>query len=345
MSLIDPVTGDEVVDVLDMIHPSLLKQKCLDHGFVNLLDSMPRLVPLGSRNCDFALADAARISYQKGTRKLNEDAGLVDYLIRNKHTSPIEMGELKFHIRLPIFVMRQLVRHRTASLNEESARYSVLASDFYVPRQEDWAANTPTNKQATVRGAVTDPELAKFLHDRLTMHNGVSYQLYQLLLGEREDESVNDEEADYWDQLGVPSIAREQARMVLGTNIYTQCIWKQDLKNLLHLTQLRTDPHAQWEIREFGDAIARVNEALFPAAWKSWKDNVIDGVSISRTEGEIITMMLAEKPQHTANFIKALGWSKRRGEEFFKKLKKAPWVPEALAGAVAVHFTEQFKKV
>jgi thymidylate synthase (FAD) len=316
----DPVTGDDVVDVLDQIDPSLLKQKCLDHGFVNLLDVMPRLVPSAHPTCDFALADAARISYQKGTRKVNEDKGLIDNLIRNQHTSPIEMGELKFHIRLPIFVMRQHVRHRTASLNEESARYSVLASDFYVPDPKDWAMNTASDKQATVK-YVIDEEVANTLYRWITEHNEEAYALYTKLLEGGDDD---DAQLDY----GLPPIAREQARMVLGTNIYTQCIWKCDLKNLLHYLRLRTDAHAQYEIRVFADAIARAVQACFPVAWQSFKDNFIDGVNFSKTEMgvvcEVFSAMFDGMVQRPANYMKSLGWTKRRGEEFLKKLYKIP---------------------
>ncbi len=334
--LICPVTGDCVVDVLASIDPSLLKQNVLNHGFVNVVDVMPRLVPADHPTCDFSLAEAARLSYQKGTKKVSNDAGLIDNLIRNQHTSPIEMGELKYHMRMPIFVMRQLVRHRTASLNEESARYSVLDSDFYIPRQEDWAANTAANKQATVRGAVTDPDLANFLYDRITNHNAVAYQLYLLLLGDRDDDQVNDEEADYWNKLGVPAVAREQARMVLGTNIYTSCYWKSDLKNLLHLLRLRTDAHAQWEIREYGDAMARVVQACFPVAFKSFKDNFIDGVNFSKVELDVVGSVFVAIGggifSIPANHMVAVGWTQRRTDEFTKKLMKTGWVsPEGAA--------------
>ncbi len=325
----DPITGDGMVDILAILDQDLLNQKCLDHGFVKVLDCMPRLVPaqLALRadtldpvmtsvpSCDFAIADAARISYQKGTRKVSADAGLIDHLIRNQHTSPIEMGELKFHIRLPIFVMRQHVRHRTASLNEESARYSELASDFYVPEPKDWAMNTAANKQATVKYNI-DAEVASTLHEWLTKHNDQSYALYKKLLDGGDDDDAN---LDY----GLPPIAREQARMVLGVNIYTQCVWKIDLKNLLHYLRLRTDAHAQYEIRVFADAIARVTEALFPACWKSFKDNFIDGVNFSATELVVVRTLDDVHPHSMSAWMKELGWTQRRFGEFRTKLHKA----------------------
>jgi thymidylate synthase (FAD) len=312
--LLDPVTGDYVVDVLSRIDKDLLSQKCLDHGFVKVLDCMPRLIPADQGMADFALADAARISYQKGTRKLSSDAGLIDNLIRNEHTSPIEQGEFKFHIRLPIFVMRQLVRHRTASLNEESARYSELASDFYVPDVKDWAMNTTANKQATVKYEIT-PEIATVLANWVRTHNDESYKLYQELLDGSPGSEV--------DIASIPPIAREQARMVLGVNIYTQCVWKIDLKNLFHFLRLRLDSHAQYEIRVFALAMARVVEAVFPVAWKSFKNNFIDGVRLSGEEIEIILYLMRGEYVPACLYLSALGWTERRLNEF--KSKVAPF--------------------
>lgn len=325
--LIDPVTGDQMVDVLSTIAPELLNQKCLDHGFVKVLDCMPRLIPAGTAGADFALADAARISYQKGTRKANSDTALIDHLIRNEHTSPIEMGELKFHVRLPIFVMRQLVRHRTASLNEESARYSQLAADFYVPEPEHWAINTSADKQATQQGKFTIDQ-AQRLHALVTEHNRNSYALYEAMLYDDDtnkdafDSETGDEVFNVLlDQIAtqIPGLAREQARMILGVNIYTQCVWKMDLKNLLHCMRLRTDKHAQYEIRVFADAIARVIEALFPAAWNSFKDNFIDGVKFSGLEIQMLTALSSTQGDLAIKLMKDNHWSTRRLIEFKTK--------------------------
>jgi thymidylate synthase (FAD) len=232
------------------------------------------------------------------------------------------MGELKLHIRLPIFVMRQHVRHRTASLNEESARYSELASDFYIPDAKDWAMNTSANKQATVKYNI-DAEVAQVLHRWLKEHNEQAYALYKSLLDGGDDD---DAALDY----GLPPIAREQARMVLGVNIYTQCVWKIDLKNLLHYLKLRTDKHAQYEIRVFADAIARVVDSLFPATWESFKDNFIDGVNFSGNELKVI------RSATPAQEVKMLAWTERRFREFADKAVKSGLWSDTLPGAVAL---------
>lgn len=344
----DPVTGDLMVDVLaalDMNQHALMDQKVLDHGFVRILDVMPRLVPVECMNGDFSLADAARISYQKGTRKVSSDRGLVDHLVRNRHTSPIEMGELKFHLRMPIFVMRQHVRHRTASLNEESARYSELDSDFYVPEPAHWAINTAANKQATVQidhGSVSGA-LPRFLHKQITKHNEISYKLYQLLLG---NHAGRGEEDKYWDMLGVPAIAREQARMVLGVNIYTQCIWKIDLKNLMHYLSLRCDPHAQFEIRAIADPIRCVVAALFPASWASFEDHFMDGVNFAKSELVIVKALVMNTCDDTTDkanlllHVFGLGWSYTRLVEFSKKLTKSKLVDDAKVASFLVAYKE-----
>jgi thymidylate synthase (FAD) len=240
------------------------------------------------------------------------------------------MGELKFHIRLPIFVMRQHVRHRMASLNEESARYSELASDFYVPDPKNWAMNTAADKQATVKYEIT-PEIASKLHEWVTTHNEDSYRLYQQML---------DGTSGVSDLPDVPPIAREQARMVLGVNIYTQCVWKIDLKNLLHYLSLRCDKHAQYEIRVFADAIARVVAALFPACWASHKDHdpFMDGVNFGASELKVLHALIKHNndpagPQ-TAAVLKSAGWGQRRFTEFKGKVVKAGFLSEQFLTAV-----------
>jgi thymidylate synthase (FAD) len=340
MPHLDPVTGDYVDDVLTFIDPTLLRQKCLDHGFVNIIDVMPRLVPVDNLACDFALADAARLSYQKGTRKISTDTGLIDNLIRNRHTSPIEMGELKFHVRMPIFVMRQHVRHRTFSMNEESARYSQLAGDFYIPEPQHWAINTSADKQATQQGKFT-LEQAEQLQALVASHNERSYALYEAMLHDADtndaifhprtgDDGTEDFDAFLTEIANtVPGLGREQARMILGVNIYTSAMWKGDLKNLLHYISLRWDKHAQYEIRVFGEAFKNVVQALFPAAWRSFEDNFIDGVNFSKTElalVKIMTVEFGEKPQaleDATQLVITYGWTKRRLEEFTLKAYKS----------------------
>lgn len=352
----DPVTGADSIDVLQYLaihRPHLLKQPCLDHGFVNIVDVMPRLVPLDCGSCDFSLADAARLSYQKGTRKVSTDAGLIDNLIRNRHTSPIEMGELKFHIRLPIFVMRQHVRHRTASLNEESARYSQLAGDFYIPEPERWAINTSSDKQATQQGKFT-PDQARQLHALVSDHNERSYALYEAMLYDKDTADCKfDDVGAYTGEEGfnlfldeiankVPGLGREQARMILGVNIYTQCYWKVDLKNLLHYISLRSDPHAQYEIRVFSDAIRAVTAALFPQAWSSFQDHFVDGVNFGREEMKIakalitdsVTLQQGQVIGFVAGIVDQMGWTGRRLEEFSKKLLKSGFVSKDTIAAL-----------
>ena len=355
--IVDAVSGAPCVDILEHLsytNPGVLRQKCLDHGFVNIVDVMPRLVPVETLTCDFSLADAARLSYQKGTRKVSTDVGLIDNLIRNRHTSPIEMGELKFHIRLPIFVMRQHVRHRMASLNEESARYSQLAGDFYIPEPEHWAINTSADKQATQQGKFTR-EQAIMLHRLVKKHSEDSYAIYEALLYDDATATVDEKRVALKDQdpegfqallddiaLEIPGLGREQARMILGVNIYTQCYWKIDLKNLLHYISLRSDPHAQFEIRVFSDAIRAATAALFPQAWASFQDHFVDGVNLGREElkivGSLVTDFSASQQDQIVGFtvgiIDRQGWTVRRLEEFNKKLAKTGLVPKGVIKAL-----------
>lgn len=315
VKLLDPVTGDLMVDILATVSPELLNQKVLNHGYVKVLDCMPRLVPADNPSADFAVPDAARTSYQKGTRKLSTDAGLIDHLIRNHHSGPVEMAELKYSLRMPIFSQAQLVRHRTANLNIESARYSVMEDDFYIPEPQHWAINTSKDKQATEQAAL-DPRVADALYNYISAHNDASYRLYQDLLKGQNEMAAQ----DTW--IDVPGIAREQARMVLGQNIFSRSVWKQDLKNHLHFLMLRTDSHAQFEIREYADAMARVVEKLFPATWASFKDHVIDGVSFSKTEWSVIHAFLSDECIGKGKLTE-LGWTGRRVTEFLAKTEKS----------------------
>lgn len=327
----DPVSGSTVVDALAWLPPDLLDQPVLDHGYVKLLDVMPRLLPVEAAGLDGALADAARVSYQGGTRSLRQDAALVDYLIRHEHTSPVEMAELKFQLRLPIFVMRQHVRHRTASLNEESARYSILTGEFHVP--EGFRVNTGANRQA---GSTVDlgEDRRVRLVEAIRRHDARSYGLYQALLGQ--DPPA---EATLAADLGPldaqelaavaeasPGVAREQARMVLGTNVYTSCVWKIDLKNLLHYLRLRLAAEAQAEIRVYAQAMARVVAVLFPAAWESFRTHFIDGLTLSPAELAAYRVWVTDRsrfPDH----CRQQGWSTRRIDELagrFQNLEPCP---------------------
>jgi thymidylate synthase (FAD) len=201
-------------------------------------------------------------------------------------------------------------------MNQESARYSVIEDDFYVPEPQHWAINTSKDKQATEQVKV-DPRVADALHHYISSHNQSAYQLYKALLdGQSEMLGVDGPWID------IPGIAREQARMVLSQNIFSRLVWKQDLKNHLHFLMLRTDSHAQFEIREYADAMARVVEKLFPATWASFKDNVIEGVSFSKTEWSVIHAYLKGTALGLARTAE-LGWTTRRVGEFLDKCKKA----------------------
>lgn len=227
----------------------------LDKGFVRLVDSMGN---------DESIVQAARTSYGKGTKTAREDKALIDYLMRHRHTSPFEMVEFKFHIKLPLFVFAQLVRHRTASLNAMSARYSEMPDEFYLPTE--WRTQDKDNKQGSV---VADEELLS-QHAWATASSSAEFEYgrYQDLL-----ES---------------GVAREMARMVLPQNLYTEVYWKQDLHNLLHLLGLRLDPHAQWEIRQYAQAIYDIVQPIVPWTIESWENHVRQAVHLSAIEQEVL---------------------------------------------------------
>ena len=223
----------------------------LDHGFVRLIDYM---------GDDDAIGQAARVSYGKGTKSVSNDRGLIRYLMRHRHTTPFEMCELKLHVKLPIFVARQWIRHRTANVNEYSARYSILDQEFYLPAREHISVQSASNRQGrgqTVTDAQADAVLELLRRDAVT-----AYDTYERLLNDQGDGTPHDEEA--------PQIARELARVNLNLNYYTQWYWKVDLHNLLHFLSLRMDPHAQYEIRVYADAIADMVKDWVPLAWEAF---------------------------------------------------------------------------
>src|SRR5687768_6976366 len=207
-----------------------------DHGLVALIDAMPRLVLAGS-TADAAIVQAARVSYGAGTKKVNEDRGLIRYLLRHHHTTPFEMVEFKFHCVMPIFVARQWIRHRTANVNEYSARYSVMPDKFYRPRVTDVKFQSTSNRQGTSDERVDDMTAQEFLN----------------YLDEIEKRSYSE-----YERLIEKGIAREQARVGLPVNIYTEWYWKCDLHNIFHFLSLRMDSHAQKEIRDYALAMFRL---------------------------------------------------------------------------------------
>ena len=204
----------------------------LDHGFIRVVDYMGN---------DTSIVQAARVSYGKGTKKVNTDAGLIKYLMRHWHSTPFEMCEIKYHVKLPIFIARQWIRHRTANVNEYSARYSILDKEFYLPKTEHLAAQSKINRQG--RGNVLEGEQAKQVLDLLKNDAEQTYNNYEKMLNERYDGRIVDE-----NKVG---LARELARMNLTLNTYTQWYWKTDLLNLMNFLRLRADDHAQYEIRAY----------------------------------------------------------------------------------------------
>jgi thymidylate synthase (FAD) len=230
----------------------------LDHGFVRVIDYM---------GDDAAIVQAARVSYGRGTRRVSEDAGLIRYLMRHRHSTPFEMCEIKYHVKLPIFVARQWIRHRTANVNEYSARYSILDREFYIPAPEHLAAQSADNRQG--RGAVLRGAEAAHVLDLLREDALRTYDHYA--------EMLNEDGADP----GRQGLARELARMNLTLNTYTQWYWKSDLHNLFHFLSLRADAHAQHEIRVYAEAMLATVEAWVPAAFAAFRDYRLGAATFS----------------------------------------------------------------
>jgi len=265
----------------------------LDHGFVRVIDYM---------GDDGAVVQAARVSYGRGTRKVSEDAGLIRYLMRHRHSTPFEMCEIKYHVKLPIFVARQWIRHRTANVNEISARYSILDREFYLPAPEHLAAQSSVNRQG--RGEVMEGEAAARVLDLLRHDAMQTYDHYQDLLNENEDGTPVDPSR--------PGLARELARMNLTLNTYTQWYWKTDLHNLLHFLSLRADAHAQYEIRVYAEAMLKSVEAWVPACYAAFRDYRMGAVLFSAPMLAVIKRMLAGEAVEQANS----GLNKREWVEF-----------------------------
>ena len=234
----------------------------LDHGFVRVIDYM---------GDDAAIVQAARVSYGRGTRRVSEDAGLIRYLMRHRHSTPFEMCEIKYHVKLPIFVARQWIRHRTANVNEYSARYSILDREFYLPAPEHLATQSAVNRQG--RGAVLSGAAAGRVLDLLRDDATRCYDHYVEMLNEDEQGAPRDPDR--------PGLARELARMNLTLNTYTQWYWKIDLHNLLHFLSLRADPHAQYEIRVYADAMLETVKAWLPVAYQAFLDYRLGAVTLS----------------------------------------------------------------
>lgn len=245
----------------------------LDHGFVRVIDYM---------GDDSAIVQAARVSYGKGTKKANEDTGLINYLMRHRHTTPFEMCEIKFHIKLPIFVARQWVRHRTANINEYSARYSILDKEFYIPKLEHLSSQSMSNNQGrgdTLSGDEANRVLEWLKEDALN-----AYDHYQKMLNVDEQGQKVDDDAK--------GLARELARMNLPVNFYTQWYWKIDLHNLLHFLSLRADTHAQYEIRVYAEIMLDIVRRWVPATYEAFTNYRLEAVHISKSAWRIIQRQL-----------------------------------------------------
>ena len=241
----------------------------LDHGFIRVVDYM---------GDDTSIVQAARVSYGKGTKKVSTDAGLIKYLMRHWHSTPFEMCEIKYHVKLPIFIARQWIRHRTANVNEYSARYSILDKEFYLPAQEHLAAQSKSNRQG--RGDVLEGEQAKKVLDLLKNDAERTYENYEIMLNERYDGSIIDEN-------GV-GLARELARMNLTLNTYTQWYWKTDLLNLMNFLRLRADHHAQYEIRTYADAMLDTLKRWVPITYDAFMDYRVGGTEVSDKGKKVI---------------------------------------------------------
>ncbi len=264
--------------------------KCLDKGFVRLVDYM------GS---DAAIVQAARVSYGVGTKTVNEDRGLIRYLLRHAHTSPVEMVEFKFHIKVPIFIARQWIRHRTASVNEYSGRYSEMRDEFYIPDLEQIRPQSTMNKQGRSDEALPT-EKAQEIADNLENSQKELYAEYRGML---EDD-----------------VARELARINLPLSMYTEWYWKIDLHNLFHFLRLRLDDHAQYEIRVYGEAIAEIVKEVVPHAWEAFEDYILHSAKFSRPELLALKALLKnERP--SMEDLAAVGLKTREAREFLEKLE------------------------
>lgn len=246
----------------------------LDHGFVRVVDYM---------GTDNAIVQAARVSYGAGTKKMREDEGLIRYLLRHRHTTPFEMCEIKFHIKLPIFIARQWIRHRTANVNEYSGRYSVMDKEFYVPKPEHLAAQSVSNRQG--RGDVLEGAEADRALEILGGDAEAAYAHYEELLNGNEAGDIYDENKQ--------GLARELARMNLPVNYYTQWYWKIDLHNLMHFLSLRADSHAQYEIRAYADIMIEILKAWVPLTYQAFTDYRMGAAELSAQGLDIVRRKLA----------------------------------------------------
>lgn len=264
--------------------------KCLDNGFVRLIDVM---------GDDAAIVQAARVSYGKGTKSVREDRGLIRYLMRHKHTSPFEMVEFKFHIKLPIFIARQWIRHRTANVNEYSGRYSEMKDEFYTPEKSEFRTQSVVNKQGRSEETLSDESISKITN----------------ILKESSESSYS----GYLEMLNL-GLARELARINLPVSNYTEWYWKIDLNNLFHFLRLRIDDHAQYEIQVYGKAIAEIVKSAAPLAWEAFEDFILNSVNFSSQELKVLSEIIDPEKMPILEDLLNKGLSKREAREFLTKL-------------------------
>ncbi len=279
------VTNPQAEEILDK------KFKCLNAGFVRLVDYM---------GGDESIVQAARVSYGKGTKTVSEDRILLRYLMRHMHTTPFEMVELKFHVKLPIFVARQWIRHRTANVNELSGRYSIMKDEFYVPSADAVKRQSVRNKQGRSEDALS-PELQQKVLDVLLRDQLTTYKHYE--------EFLND------------NIARELARINLPLSLYTEWYWKIDLHNLLHFLHLRMDKHAQFEIRIYAEAMGEIVKRVAPMAWDAFEDYIHYGERFSKSELLVIADNL-DFQKINKESLEKYNLKGLEADEFLEKLKK-----------------------
>jgi thymidylate synthase (FAD) len=273
-----------LVDVL--AGASRLEVRIHEHGFIALLDAMPRLVPQG-QTADAAIVQAARVSYGQGTKKVSEDRGLIRYLLRHRHTTPFEMLEFKFHIAMPIFVARQWIRHRTANVNEYSGRYSIMPDQFYKPTLDNVRKQSAANRQGGAERFVVGAEGqadqgTEGRRDGAAQGEQATAEAFLAFLDRAESEYPE------YLRLTGRGVSRELARIGLPQSIYTQWYWKCDLHNILRFLSLRMDAHAQEEIRVYAGAMHALLEPIVPITMEAWRDYELEAVRLTRLEVEAL---------------------------------------------------------
>ena len=273
----------------------------LDHGFVRVVDYM---------GDDSSIVQAARVSYGKGTKKVSTDSGLIKYLMRHRHSTPFEMCEIKYHVKLPIFIARQWIRHRTANVNEYSARYSILDKEFYMPSKDNLAAQSASNRQG--RGDLINGKQAEDILNILKEDAERTYDNYELMLNERFDGTTIDKNNK--------GLARELARMNLTLNTYTQWYWKTDLLNLLNFLSLRADNHAQYEIRAYADVMIESLKKWVPVTFDAFMDYRVGGMELSAKGKSVIQKLIkGEKCDFDSSSLSKREWNELMESFGFKE--------------------------